>query len=113
MLQRAADLIGATVVAKQFHRFKPWGLSGVMLIEESHISVHTWPEHRCACVDIFTCSEEMDPTPALDYLREAFGAEEIDVQEIPAWPSRCHHRAGETGRVGPVPPLPHRGRGSG
>ena len=83
MLQRAADLIGATVVAKQFHRFKPWGLSGVMLIEESHISVHTWPEHRCACVDIFTCSEEMDPTPALDYLREAFGAEEIDVQEIP------------------------------
>ena len=82
MLQRAADLIGATVVAKQFHRFEPWGLSGVMLVRESHISVHTWPEHRCACVDIFTCSEKMDPTPALDYLREAFGAEEIDVQEI-------------------------------
>ena len=82
MLQRAADLMGATVVARQFHRFEPWGLSGVMLVRESHISVHTWPEHRCACVDIFTCSEKMDPTPALDYLREAFGAEEIDVQEI-------------------------------
>ena len=71
-----------TVVAKQFHQFEPWGLSGVMLVKESHISVHTWPEHQCACVDVFSCSEDMDPTPAFDYLREAFGAQAVDVQEI-------------------------------
>ena len=82
LLRRAAELIGATVVGSQFHRFEPWGLSGVLLVKESHIAVHTWPEHRCACVDVFTCSEAMDPRPALDYLREAFGADEVDLQEL-------------------------------
>ena len=82
LLRRAAELIDATVVGSQFHRFEPWGLSGVLLVKESHIAVHTWPEHQCACVDVFTCSEEMDPGPAFEYLREAFGAEEIDVQEL-------------------------------
>lgn len=56
-LVASADAAGATVVKPVFHQFSPHGLSGVVVIAESHIAVHTWPEHGYAAIDIFTCGD--------------------------------------------------------
>jgi S-adenosylmethionine decarboxylase len=48
-----------TIVADVFHRFSPYGVTGVVVIAESHVAIHTWPEHGYAAVDIFTCSENL------------------------------------------------------
>lgn len=56
-LVEAAVTAGATVVKTVFHQFNPHGLSGVIVIAESHIAIHTWPEHGHACVDVFTCGK--------------------------------------------------------
>jgi len=55
VLQETADENGLTVLNGIFHRFEPHGVSGVLLISESHMSVHTWPEHGYAAVDVFSC----------------------------------------------------------
>ena len=70
---RAAKECGATILDNYFHQFQPMGVSGVVLIAESHISVHTWPESGFAAVDIFTCGE-MKPQVAIDIMREGFRA---------------------------------------
>ena len=54
MVQAAKDA-GATVVEHVFHQFSPYGLSGVVIIAESHLAIHTWPEHGFASIDVFTC----------------------------------------------------------
>ncbi len=59
-IERGAIRMGATVCGKVFHHFAPRGVTGVLVISESHISIHTWPEHGYAAVDIFTC-KNMDP----------------------------------------------------
>ena len=51
----AAAAIGATVVSSAFHRYAPQGVSGTLLIAESHLSIHTWPEYGYVAADIFTC----------------------------------------------------------
>jgi len=76
---RAAREAKATVVAEDFYQFEPEGVSGVLLIAESHLSVHTWPEDGFAAVDIFTCGEEMDAEVAIAVLTAAFRAEETVV----------------------------------
>jgi S-adenosylmethionine decarboxylase len=70
---RAAKECGATILDNYFHQFQPMGVSGVVLIAESHISVHTWPESGFAAADIFTCGE-MKPQVAIDIMREGFRA---------------------------------------
>lgn len=77
---RAARASNATLLGELFHQFDPVGVSGVLLIAESHISVHTWPEDGFASVDIFTCGEEMDPEAAIHVLTRGFGAKEVDVK---------------------------------
>jgi len=67
----AAKASGATVLGSQFHDFKPQGVSGFVVIAESHLSVHAWPEHDYAAVDIFTCGENIDFNAALDFLKSA------------------------------------------
>jgi len=69
MLLTAAERSGATVIGQQFHQFAPWGVTGFLLLAESHISVHTWPEEGLATIDIFTCGE-MDTDVILRFLRE-------------------------------------------
>ena len=56
-MTEAAKTAGATVVKTVFHHFSPHGISGVVVIAESHLAVHTWPEHGYASIDIFTCGE--------------------------------------------------------
>ncbi len=76
----AAREAKAIVVGELFHQFEPVGVSGVLLIAESHVSVHTWPEDRFVGVDIFTCGEEMDAEIAIDVLTRGFRATQVDVK---------------------------------
>ena len=55
---------GATIVQKCFHMFNPYGVSGVVIIAESHLAIHTWPELGYAAVDLFTCGSKCDPKVA-------------------------------------------------
>ena len=57
----AAKAAKATVVTSEFHHFNPYGVSGAVIIAESHLTIHTWPEYGYAAVDVFTCGEEVDP----------------------------------------------------
>lgn len=71
----AAQKAGATVINSSFHHFSPWGVSGVVVIQESHLAIHTWPEYRYAAVDLFTCGETVDPWVSFDFLKKAFEAD--------------------------------------
>lgn len=81
ILLRAVKDCGATLVNHHFHQYEPFGVSGVVLIAESHFSVHTWPEHRFVGVDIFTCGE-MDAEVAIGGMRDGFQAREIQVKVL-------------------------------
>jgi S-adenosylmethionine decarboxylase proenzyme len=61
MMLGAARAAKATVVTSEFHQFNPYGVSGAVIIAESHLTIHTWPEYGYAAVDVFTCGEEIDP----------------------------------------------------
>ncbi|GAA4297116.1 polyamine aminopropyltransferase [Nibribacter koreensis] len=70
----AAETAGATVINSTFHHFSPYGVSGVVVIQESHLAIHTWPEYGYAAVDLFTCGETVDPWVSYDFLQKAFKA---------------------------------------
>ncbi|MBQ9688205.1 S-adenosylmethionine decarboxylase proenzyme [bacterium] len=74
LMVEAALECGATIVQKCFHRFNPYGISGVVIIAESHLAIHTWPELGYAAVDLFTCGSKCDPTVAFEYLRKCFAS---------------------------------------
>ena len=81
-LVEAAKRAQATIVDVVFHEFNPFGISGVVVIAESHLSIHTWPEYRYAAVDVFSCGEVLQPEVAANYLAEQFGAERMSVVEV-------------------------------
>ena len=68
----AAKESGATVLGESFHQFSPQGVSGVIIIAESHLTIHTWPEHGYAGADIFTCGIRVQPQKAADVIIEKF-----------------------------------------
>jgi len=78
LLHRAAKSAGATVVASVFHRFSPQGVSGVVVIEESHLSVHTWPEGGYAAVDFYTCGD-CSPAKAHELLNRDLSPERSEL----------------------------------
>lgn len=79
ILLDAAKQSHATVIDSQFKQFEPAGVSGVILIAESHFTIHTWPEHAYAAVDIFTCGQDMDADIAVHVLKRRFEAKNIRV----------------------------------
>jgi len=79
----AAEKANATVVKSCFHMFNPWGVSGVVVIQESHLTIHTWPELGYASVDLFTCGDEVNPWIALEHLKEMLQAEKTETIEVP------------------------------
>ena len=81
-LVEAAKRAQATIVDVVFHEFNPYGISGVVVIAESHLSIHTWPEYRYAAVDIFSCGDILQPEIAANYLVEQFGAERASAVEM-------------------------------
>jgi S-adenosylmethionine decarboxylase len=78
----AAKRAEATIVDVVFHEFNPFGISGVVVIAESHLSIHTWPEYRYAAVDIFSCGDTLKPAEAANYLVEQFGASRASCVEV-------------------------------
>lgn len=70
----AARIAGTTVVQSAFHHFSPYGVSGVVVIQESHLTIHTWPEHGFAAVDLFFCDAAIDAGAAIEHLSAALGA---------------------------------------
>jgi len=81
LLKEAAIEAKATIVNSVFHRFNPFGVSGVVVIAESHLAIHTWPEYGYAAIDIFTCGTTVDPWVACHYLKEKFQAGHYEAQE--------------------------------
>jgi len=73
----AAAASKATIVEQSFHEFKPFGVSGAVIIQESHYTIHTWPEHRYAAVDLFYCGGTVLVHRAVEVLRERFQPERI------------------------------------
>ncbi|MGI6604235.1 MAG: S-adenosylmethionine decarboxylase proenzyme [Firmicutes bacterium] len=90
----AALSAGAEVREVAFHRFSPQGVSGVVIISESHLAIHTWPELGYAAVDVFTCGDEVDPWDAYEYILSAFQADKVTVAEM------------KRGLFEEVPPIP-------
>jgi S-adenosylmethionine decarboxylase len=81
-LVSAAEESGATVLDKSFHHFAPQGVSGVVLIAESHLSLHTWPEHAYAAVDIFTCGTTVKIDVAADVLIRQLDSRDPSLLEV-------------------------------
>jgi S-adenosylmethionine decarboxylase len=82
MMVAAALAAGAEVREVVFHQFSPQGVSGVVVISESHLAVHTWPELGYAAVDVFTCGDRVDPWDACKYIVEGFKADHYTATEI-------------------------------
>jgi S-adenosylmethionine decarboxylase len=81
-LVSAAKEAKATVVDVSFHEFNPFGISGMVVIAESHLSIHTWPEYAYAAVDIFTCGDIIKPEVAAHYLINRFESKNPSIVEL-------------------------------
>lgn len=76
-MRAAAVESEATVVAQSFHEFNPYGVSGAVIIQESHYTIHTWPEHGYAAVDLFYCGGTVKVHKAVEVLERQFKPERI------------------------------------
>ncbi|MCM1989784.1 S-adenosylmethionine decarboxylase proenzyme [Oceanirhabdus seepicola] len=81
-MNEAAEKSGATIVQSVFHMFNPWGVSGAVIIQESHLTIHTWPEYGYAAIDLFTCGDSVDPWIGLDYLKTMLKSNKIEIKDI-------------------------------
>ncbi len=81
LMVEAASLAEARVVNALFHQFAPQGVTGVVVLEESHLSIHTWPEAAYVAIDIYTCGS-CRPEKAIDYLRKRFMPERVEVLHV-------------------------------
>ena len=82
IMRQAAIDCGATILDSTFHRFSPCGVSGVFLISESHLAIHTWPEYGYVAFDLFTCGSSIDLVKCLKLLEIGFEAKRMKVSEI-------------------------------
>ncbi len=78
----AALAAGAEIREVAFHKFSPQGVSGVVVISESHLAIHTWPEYGYAAVDVFTCGDRVDPWDACRSIVERLGATHMTASEV-------------------------------
>nr|BCX00838.1 MAG: S-adenosylmethionine decarboxylase proenzyme [Bacteroidota bacterium] len=92
----------ATIVTDSFHSFSPHGVSGVVVIAESHVAIHTWPEYGYAAVDIFTCGETIDPWVIQRYLQEQFRSRNVSSMELKRglFPEPVRHKPAEVVQAG-------------
>jgi S-adenosylmethionine decarboxylase len=82
MMITAAKAARATVMESAFHRFEPQGVSGTVILAESHLSIHTWPEKAYAAMDFYTCGEHTDPWLACEYAAKALAAKSVLTTEF-------------------------------
>ena len=78
----AAKEANAEILKVAFHRFKPQGVSGVVVIAESHLSIHTWPESGYAALDFYTCGDHTDPWRACEFAAKKLGARSMLTTEV-------------------------------
>jgi S-adenosylmethionine decarboxylase len=76
------DALKLTLLSINVHPFSPIGVTGVAIVSESHVVIHTWPELGYAAVDVFTCGDERDPDDAVPVLRKHFAPERIQVMSM-------------------------------
>jgi|TARA_R100000482_G_scaffold122538_2_gene70452 S-adenosylmethionine decarboxylase proenzyme len=79
---KAAEMSHATIVSEKFHEFSPFGLTGVLVITESHISIHTWPEYGYVAIDVFSCCDKLDHKRLVDVLQTHFKAKKVNSKSI-------------------------------
>ena len=79
---QAAEEVGAHIVGESFHQFHPQGVTGILAIAESHICIHTWPEHGYAAADIFTCGTSFEPRKAAQILIEKLESKKPSMTEL-------------------------------
>lgn len=92
IMVEAAKAANLSIVSQAFNQFEPHGVSGFLVLKESHFSIHTWPEHSCAAVDLFTCGSS-EGTLAISYLRTALEAKQVNIKEINRLPmGRLHSK---------------------
>ena len=82
ILFEAAKVANNTPLKVAIHKFPVQGVTGVILLAESHIAIHTWPEHDYISIDIFTCGKKTKPHRALEYLKATFAPRETKVREV-------------------------------
>ncbi|HEY6450350.1 MAG TPA: adenosylmethionine decarboxylase, partial [Candidatus Cybelea sp.] len=82
MMNAAAKAAGATIMESAFHRFEPQGVSGTVILAESHLSIHTWPEMGYAAMDFYTCGDHTDPWLACDYAARTLAAKSVLATEL-------------------------------
>ena len=80
-LKEAVEVAGATLLHIHLHRFSPTGVSGVAVLAESHISIHTWPEKGYAALDIFMCGDAV-PSRAIPVLKRAFTPDQVQLGDF-------------------------------
>ena len=81
-LEEASDAVGSRIVKKITQRFEPVGVSVILILAETHMSIHTWPEHSYAAVDVFFCSEGKDPHIAWDVIKKRLQPESFELKEL-------------------------------
>jgi len=82
MLRGATKAAGATEIKTVVHTFNPVGVTGVTVLAESHITIHTFPEWKSACIDAFTCGDHCCPKRAIDYIVKALGGEIEEITDL-------------------------------
>lgn len=85
-LLRSVEAGSGTMVESVFHAFSPWGVSGVVVITESHVTIHTWPEHGYAAVDILSCSSKLNHEIIAESLRAGLKAGSLRIQTLKRGP---------------------------
>ncbi|WP_457625950.1 adenosylmethionine decarboxylase [Persephonella sp.] len=78
LLEGAVKYAGLSKLSSHFHQFHPHGATGVILLEESHISIHTWPEHGYAAIDVYTCGGKEKTFKAMEYILKVLKPKRVD-----------------------------------
>ena len=82
ILVQGAKIGKMDVRTVHFYKFSPTGVSGMVIVSESHVSIHTWPEEGYAAIDVYICGESTEPEKTIDYILEKIGAEYAHITEI-------------------------------
>lgn len=82
VLRKSSDILGTKVINECFHQFYPQGVTGLLLLAESHISIHTFPEHNFASMDFYLCNLARDTTKAIQWISKQLETEEIVIDEV-------------------------------
>ncbi len=80
LLETAVKVANLTKISSHYYQFQPHGATGVVLLAESHISIHTWPEHGLATVDVYTCGDPSKAYRAMEYIISALQPKRVDKQ---------------------------------